>query len=80
MTIKRQHAMNTSTARNAVILTITILLVSAGVFVGSDMSVSAKKPAAVIEWSNGFPSGEHSNLNIHGKKLDFNCNNSGRLG
>jgi len=78
MTIKRQHAMNTSTARNAVILTITILLVSAGVFVGSDtLFASAKKPAAVIEWSNGFPSGEHSNLNIHGKKLDFNCNNSG---
>jgi len=78
MTIKKQHAMNTSTARNAVILTITILLVSAGVFVGSDtLFASAKKPAAVIEWSNGFPSGEHSNLNIHGKKPEFNCDNSG---
>jgi hypothetical protein len=38
----------------------------------------AKKPQAVIDWSNGFPSGEHANLNIHGKKLDpfFNCDNS----
>jgi len=37
-----------------------------------------KKPQAVIDWSNGFPSGEHANLNIHGKKLDpfFNCDNS----
>jgi hypothetical protein len=38
----------------------------------------AKKRDQVILWSNGFPSGEHANLNIHGKKLDpfFNCDNS----
>jgi len=41
----------------------------------------AKKPQktqAVANWSNGFPTGEHANLNIHGKKLDpfFNCDNS----
>lgn len=58
-------------------LSVTISLISAGIFIGNDMSVSAKKPEAVIEWSNGFPSGEHSNLNIHGKKIDFNCDNSG---
>ena len=29
------------------------------------------KPQEVIERSNGFPSGEHSNLNIHGKKADY---------
>jgi NADPH-dependent 7-cyano-7-deazaguanine reductase QueF-like protein len=34
----------------------------------------AGKPVEVIMWSNGFPSGEHFNLNIHGKKADFNCN------
>ncbi len=42
-----------------------------------DNNAFAKKPQEVIEWSNGFPSGEHANLNIHGKKLDpfYNCNN-----
>jgi len=42
-----------------------------------DNNAFAKKPQAVIEWSNGFPSGEHANLNIHGKKLDpfYNCDN-----
>ncbi|NHJ32001.1 MAG: hypothetical protein FK732_03980 [Asgard group archaeon] len=33
----------------------------------------APKPERVIEWSNGFPSGPHFNLNIHGKKEGFNC-------
>ncbi len=73
-----RQAKITSSIKTTFMLSITISLVSAGVFVGSDtLFASAKKPAAVIEWSNGFPSGEHSNLNIHGKKLDFNCNNSG---
>jgi hypothetical protein len=36
----------------------------------------AGKPAKVIEWSNGFPSGAHLNLNIHGKKDDYNCDPS----
>lgn len=27
----------------------------------------------VIELSNGFPSGHHLNLNIHGKKAEFDC-------
>jgi len=36
-------------------------------------SVLAAKPQSVIEKSNGYPSGEHFNLNIHGKKVDFNC-------
>src|SRR3989338_7869688 len=34
------------------------------------------KPAPVIAWSNGFPSGEHYNLNIHGKKSGFSCDGS----
>lgn len=37
----------------------------------------AAKPAPVAEWSNGFPSGEHFNLNIHGKKAGFSCDGSG---
>jgi len=46
-------------------------------FIG-EFDAFAKKPQAVVDWSNGFPSGEHANLNIHGKKLDpfFNCDNS----
>lgn len=69
--------MNTSSARNAVILTITISMIIAGVYgAGENLLASAKKPQAVVEWSNGFPSGEHANLNIHGKKPLFNCDNS----
>jgi len=71
--------MNTSSARNAVILTITISMIIAGVYgAGENLFASAKKPQTVIEWSNGFPSGEHGTINIHGKKLDpfFNCDNS----
>jgi len=36
-------------------------------------TVSAGKPVKVVEWSNGFPSGPHFNLNIHGKKPDYTC-------
>ena len=69
--------MNSSSTRNAVILTITISMIIAGVYgAGENLLASAKKPQAVVEWSNGFPSGEHANLNIHGKKPLFNCDNS----
>ncbi len=77
--IRTQSRKITSSIKTAFMLSITISLISAGIFIGSDaLFASAKKPAAVIEWSNGFPSGEHANLNIHGKKLDpfFNCDNS----
>ena len=33
----------------------------------------AGKPQDVIEKSNGFPSGKHFNLNIHGKWFDYMC-------
>jgi hypothetical protein len=33
----------------------------------------AGKPVDVLEWSNGFPSGPHFNLNIHGKNPDYFC-------
>lgn len=48
----------------AVALTLSLAAVS---------TVSAGKPAKVVEWSNGFPSGPHFNLNIHGKKPDYTC-------
>lgn len=36
-------------------------------------SARAAKPIDVIAWSNGYPSGPHFNLNIHGKRADFVC-------
>jgi len=39
----------------------------------STSTASAAKPVEVVEWSNGFPSGPHYNLNIHGKKADYTC-------
>lgn len=41
-------------------------------------AMAAKPVRDFTEWSNGFPSGEHFNLNIHGKKLDYGltCDNS----
>lgn len=44
----------------------TVVLVSNG-------TASAAKPQEVVEWSNGFPSGPHFNMNIHGKGETFTC-------
>ena len=50
MVTKRQRVMNTSSARNAVILTITISMIIAGVYgAGENLLASAKKPQTVIE-------------------------------
>ena len=48
------------------------------VFLNHRQTASAAKPLDVVSWSNGFPSGEHFNLNIHGKKNDFflSCDDS----
>lgn len=50
----------------AIVVALTFSLAAAS-------TASAAKPVEVVEWSNGFPSGPHYNLNIHGKKADFNC-------
>ena len=53
-------------------ITIAIIMLSAtGTFGFSpvDEAFAKGKPQNVIDWSNGFPSGPHWNLNIHGKKL-----------
>jgi len=39
----------------------------------SPCPVMGQKPQDVIEHSNGFPSGAHFNLNLHGKKELFTC-------
>ncbi|UCG12245.1 MAG: hypothetical protein JSU72_17365, partial [Deltaproteobacteria bacterium] len=51
--------------------TVSALLVATLVFGIS--TAMAGKLQDVIEKSNGFPSGPHFNLNIHGKKFDYNC-------
>ncbi|MCH7758548.1 MAG: hypothetical protein IIA19_08795, partial [Thaumarchaeota archaeon] len=70
--------------RVSIIFIATILLSSAVTFNSGYFEVEAKKPGSstegVISWSNGFPSGPHTNINIHGKKLNFNCDNDGKLG
>ena len=38
--------------------------------------VLAAKPVEVVMWSNGFPSGSHYNLNIHGKMDGYNCDST----
>lgn len=78
MTTKRLQAINTSSARNAVILTITISIIFAGAWsVQDNILADAAKPQKngagkdVIALSNGYPSGPHFNLNVHGKKIDW---------
>jgi hypothetical protein len=46
---------------------------TAAVTVIMSSQVLADKPVQVVMWSNGFPSGEHFNMNIHGKRNDYNC-------
>jgi hypothetical protein len=52
------------------VLVLSSLVMVASVFMAA--SVLAEKPEPVIDKSNGFPSGEHFNLNIIGKKDGFN--------
>ena len=54
-----------------------ISVFAAMLMIASTTTVFAGKPAAVVEWSNGFPSGEHYNLNIHGKKDGYACDPAG---
>ncbi len=49
------------------IILITLSVVLAAVLIISALPVMAAKPPQVILVSNGFPSGMHFNLNIHGK-------------
>jgi len=55
----------------AVVLVTAIALGSATAFAAKPQSNGSGKD--VIAISNGFPSGEHFNLNIHGKKDGFIC-------
>jgi hypothetical protein len=53
----------------AVCVTATVTVMMAG-------NGLAGKPIDVVMWSNGFPSGPHFNLNIHGKMDNYNCDST----
>ncbi len=58
------------------LLVLAVTMVAA--LVAGASTAFAAKPTNVIENSNGFPSGMHFNLNIHGKKAEYVCDpNSG---
>jgi hypothetical protein len=67
--------------RRTAILAVTIIAIIA-LIAGISTAMAAKPQNAgnkgmdVIEKSNGFPSGKHFNLNIHGKNDDYQCDAS----
>lgn len=55
---------------------VAVSMIAAGISAAN--LADAAKPQKSIELSNGFPSGEHHNLNIHGKKDGFTgCDETG---
>ena len=55
----------------------SMLTAAATLSLDTDIMANAAKPQKVIEYSNGYPSGAHFNLNIHGKDPDtYNCDSS----
>jgi len=57
-------------------LVLLSLTVVAAMILGTSLAMAAKPDGSngtrdVVARSNGFPSGEHYNLNIHGKKADY---------
>jgi hypothetical protein len=57
--------------KRVAMIVLAVVLIAA--LVAGVSTAFAAKPQAVIERSNGFPSGAHFNLNIHGKKADYQC-------
>ena len=60
------------------LLTVAFSMLTAAATLGldTDIMANAAKSQKVIEYSNGYPSGAHDNLNIHGKDANYNCNSS----
>ncbi len=55
----------------------SMLTVAATFSLDTDIMANAAKPQKVIEYSNGYPSGAHYNLNIHGKDPNtYNCDST----
>ncbi|MEJ2261496.1 MAG: hypothetical protein P8X83_07580, partial [Nitrosopumilaceae archaeon] len=71
-------------AKKVLAISLAAIMVFGSFSLGSltaDHSAFAAKPQEkngknVIEWSNGVPSGAHHNLIGHGKKADYNCDDS----
>jgi len=57
--------------KRILIVTASVMLVA--ILVIGVSPAMAGKPQAVIEKSNGYPSGPHFNLNIHGKRAGYDC-------
>jgi hypothetical protein len=53
-----------------------VLVLNVMIIAGIATLANAAKPLPVIGMSNGYPSGAHHNLNIHGKKTDFLCDST----
>ena len=62
---------------SGVLPVLTLLLALMFLSVTTSTTALAAKPSRpdnnVIERSNGYPSGPHQNLNIHGKNDDYQC-------
>jgi len=58
------------------ILVVAILLLALGISTAMAAKPDKSTGNDVIARSNGFPSGAHFNLNIHGKNADFVCDSS----
>jgi hypothetical protein len=76
-------AKNNSTKRftlsEIALLTVAFSMITAAATLSldTDIMANAAKSQKVIEYSNGYPSGAHFNLNIHGKDPDtYNCDSS----
>lgn len=75
--IKKTSMTSNNIKKITSIATAILMLSVVGTFGFNDSNNAfAKKPQQAIDWSNGFPSGEHSTMNIHGKKAGYNCDNS----
>ena len=66
--------------KRRIVLVVTALSLVA-LLVGASVAMAAKPPHAgegnqLIPRPNGFPAGPHYNLNIHGKKIGFACNDT----
>ena len=61
-------------------IVVVSVMVIAALVLGASTAIAAKPDRStgndVIERSNGFPSGAHFNLNIHGKNENFTCNST----
>ncbi len=76
---KADHNSKRFTLSEIALLTVAFSMITATATLSldSDIMANAAKPQQVIEYSNGYPSGAHYNLNIHGKDPNtFNCDST----